>query len=61
MRKMLVVLISFVFVFVAPVVPQQQKSEDFLVYVVGMNAAAPIVKALKKKILRTCCSNTRLL
>jgi hypothetical protein len=49
MRQILAVLTSFAFLIVAPVVPQQQHSDDFLVYVVGMDAAAPIVKALKKK------------
>jgi hypothetical protein len=49
MRKMLALLISFAFLSVVPVVPHQQHSDDFLVYVVGMDAAAPIAKALKKK------------
>ena len=43
------VFISFVFVCVRPAIPQQQHDDDFLVYVVGMGPAEPIVKALKKK------------
>jgi len=47
MQKLLVVLISLLFMFAAPAIPQQ--NEDFLVYVVGMGAAEPVGKALKKK------------
>jgi hypothetical protein len=47
MQKLFSVLISFAFLFVAPAIPQQ--NEDFLVYVVGMGPAEPVVNALKKK------------
>jgi len=49
MRKILAVLISFAFVFVLPTIPQQNHNDDFLIYVVGLDTAAPIAKALKKK------------
>jgi len=49
MRKLLVILISFVFLFVFPAIPQQQHDDDFLVYIVGMGSAEPVVKVLKKK------------
>jgi len=49
MRKMVALLVSLAFVFIVPAVPQQQKDQDFLVYVVGEGTAEPIVKALKKK------------
>jgi hypothetical protein len=49
MRKLLAVLISFGFVFVAPVIPQEQH-DDFLIYVVAQGTAEPIAKALKKKL-----------
>jgi hypothetical protein len=48
MQKLFAVLVSFAFVFVGPAIPQQQNG-DFLVYVVGMGPAEPVVKALKKK------------
>lgn len=49
MRKLLAVLIAFAFVFVIPVVPRQQRAEDFLIYVVAQGSAEPVGKALKKK------------
>jgi hypothetical protein len=49
MRKLLAIFISFAFVFVAPAIPQQQ-DDDFSIYVVGLETAAPIAKALKKKL-----------
>jgi hypothetical protein len=52
MKKFLTVLVSFAFIFIVPTVPQE-KNEDFLVYVVGGDSAAPIVKALKKKFSTT--------
>jgi hypothetical protein len=49
MRKFLSALISFGFVFVIPVVPKQQRDDDFLVYVVSDSRGDAIAKALKKK------------
>lgn len=50
MRKLLAVLTSFAFVFVDPAIPRQQHDDDFLIYVVGLDTAEPIAKALKKKL-----------
>ncbi len=49
MRKLLAAFTSMAFVFVAPVIPQQQRDEDFLIYVVAQGSAEPIGKALRKK------------
>ena len=46
MRKLMAILLSLAFVFPISAIPQE-KSDDFLIYVVGTE---PIVKALKKKL-----------
>jgi len=50
MRKLLAMLISSAFLFARPAIPQQQHDDDFLIYVVGLDTAEPIAKALKKKL-----------
>jgi hypothetical protein len=50
MRKMLALVVSICFAFIAPAVPQQRRDDDFLIYVVGLGSAEPIGKALKKKL-----------
>jgi hypothetical protein len=48
MSKVSALIILFAFLCVSSAVPQQH-DDDFLIYVVGMNTAAPIAKALKRK------------
>jgi hypothetical protein len=48
--RLLAALILFTFIFVVPAVPQQQRDDDFLIYVVAQGTAEPIAKALKKKL-----------
>jgi hypothetical protein len=48
MRTILAACISFLFA--VPAIPQQQHDDDFLIYVIAQDAAAPIGKSLKTKL-----------